>query len=147
MAAKNDKFETALLKWLFNQTVDAGFTGIFGTPGTPLANFFIALHIGDPGETAANQSISECTYTGYARITAARGSGYFTVAGNTVVPVANIDFPACTAGTETATHFSIGTTVSGSGGVILYVGTITPNIAISAGVIPRLTTATNVSED
>jgi hypothetical protein len=63
-----------------------------------------------------------------------------------VVPAANIDFPAATGGSETATHFSIGTAATGAGKV-LYKGPITPTIAIATGVTPRLTTGTNVNED
>lgn len=76
----------------------------------------------------------------------ARTSGGWTVSGGAVVPVATISFPPCTGGTETVTHFAIGTASSGTGKV-LYKGTVTPNIAVANGVTPRLTTATSVTED
>ena len=55
------------------------------------------------------------------------------------------DTPA-TGGSETITHFSVGKAVSGATD-ILYHGTVTPNIAVSDGVTPSLTTATAITED
>ena len=85
------------------------------------------------------------SYTGYTRAGVARGAG-FTVTDNSVSPAANVDFPACTAGTATATHFSVGVASSGAT-LVLYKGAINPTIAIAAGVTPRLTTATAITED
>ena len=103
-------------------------------------------HTADPGETG-DQTTSEISYTGYARVAVARTSGGWTVTGNSVSPAANIDFAAMSGGTGgTATHFAVGTASSGTG-KILYSGTISPNISVSTGVIPRLTTATAVTED
>jgi hypothetical protein len=68
------------------------------------------------------------------------------VTANSVSPVANITFPAATGGTETATHWAVGTDASGAG-KILYYGTISPNISISNGVTPILTTASAITED
>ena len=65
---------------------------------------------------------------------------------NSVSPAAAITFPSCTGGSETATHFAVGTSSTGSGKV-LYYGTVSPNIAISSGVDPELTTATAITED
>ena len=56
-------------------------------------------------------------------------------------PVANIDFPAGTAGGGTATHFSTGIALAGAT-AYWHSGPITPTIALGAGVQPRLTTAT-----
>ena len=66
---------------------------------------------------------------------------------NTINPVADIAFPTSTGGTgATALAWSVGTLMSGAGD-ILYHGPIAPQIAISVGVQPVLTTATNVTED
>lgn len=76
----------------------------------------------------------------------ARTAGGWTVTGNSVSPVAAISFGACTAGTNTITHWSVG--VASSGGTkILYAGAVTPSISVSAGVTPQLTTASTVTED
>jgi hypothetical protein len=141
--SKGDTFENDLLKLIFNATAIANIAD--NAAASPLTNLFVALHTADPGE-AGSQTTSEAAYTGYARVAVARTSGGWTVSANSVSPVANIDFPVGTAGSGTATHFSIGTVTSGAG-KILYSGTVTPNIAMGNGIIPRLTTATTVTED
>lgn len=110
----------------------------------PLTNLYVSLHTADPGE-AGDQTTSEATYTSYARVAVARTSGGFTVTGNGAGG-ADIVFPAATAGTNTITHFTIGTASSGAG-KLLYSGTGTPNISVSSGVTPCLTTASTVTED
>lgn len=141
--SKSNYLETGLLNLLFNATAIPGLAENHGT--TPLENLYVALHTADPGE-AGSQSTSEVAYTSYARATVARTFGGWTVTDNSVSPAATVSFPACTGGTATATHFSIGTEPSGAG-TILYKGTLTPNIAISTGVTPQLTTATTITED
>jgi len=63
-----------------------------------------------------------------------------------VSPASAISFPACTGGTETATHAAVGVAVSGAS-KILYSGAISPTISISSGVTPQLTTASTITED
>jgi hypothetical protein len=46
----------------------------------------------------------------------------------------------------TVTHFIVGS-ASSSTGKLLYSGTVTPNISVVNGVIPRLTTASAITED
>lgn len=141
--SKGDTFENDILKLIFNATAIGNIADDAAT--SPLTNLYASLHTGDPGD-AGDQTTSECAYTSYARVAVARTSGGWTVTSNSVSPAANIDFPAATGGTETATHFAIGT-ASSSTGKILYSGTISPNISISTGVQPRLTTATTITED
>lgn len=141
--SKGDTFENDLLKLIFNGTAIANIADNAGT--SPLTSLYVSLHTADPGETGS-QTTSETAYTGYARVAVARTSGGFTVTGNSVSPAANIDFGACTAGTATITHFAIGTATSGTG-KLLYSGTVSPNISVSSGVTPRLTTASTITED
>lgn len=141
--SKSNAFETDLLNLIFNATAIANIADNAATG--PLTNLYVALHTADPGE-AGVQNTSEAAYTSYARQAVARTAGGFTVSGNSVSPAANIDFPAATAGVETITHFSIGVAVSGAT-KILYSGTVTPNISVTTGVIPRLTTASAITED
>jgi hypothetical protein len=136
-------FENDILALIFNAT---GIGNIADNAGTaPLTNLWVSLHTADPGE-AGTQSTSECAYTSYARVSVARSGSGWTVTGNSVSPAANIDFPAATGGTETVTHFGIGTAETGTG-KLLASGTVTPNIAVSSGVTPRLTTATAITLD
>lgn len=141
--SKGNTFENDLLKLIFNGTPIADLADNDAT--SPLTDLYVALHTADPGE-AGDQTTSEATYTGYARIPVARTTAGWTVTNNSVSPAANIDFPAGTGGTGTITHMSVGTSLTGAG-KILYRGTVTPNIVTGNGVTPRLTTATAISED
>jgi hypothetical protein len=141
--SKSDTFENDWLKLVFNATAIANIADNAAT--APLTNLFVAAHTADPGE-AGTQATSEATYTSYARVSVARTSGGWTVTANSVSPAATISFPACTGGTNTLTHFSVGAATSGAS-KILYSGTITPNISVSTGVTPQLTTASTITED
>jgi hypothetical protein len=141
--SKGNTFENDLLKLIFNATAIANIADNAAT--SPLTNLQVSLHTADPGE-AGDQTTSEVTYTSYARVAVARTSGGWTVTGASVSPAANIDFPAGTGGSGTATHFGVGTASSGAG-KLLYSGTVTPNIVCGNGVTPRLTTASTVTED
>lgn len=131
------------MKLIFQATAIANIAD--NAAAAPLTNLYVSLHTADPGE-AGSQTTSECAYTSYARVAVARTSGGWTVTNNSVSPAANIDFPQATGGSETVTHFVVGTLVSGAG-KLLYSGTVTPNIAVSNGVTPRLTTSSAISED
>lgn len=141
--SKGNTFENDLLKLIFQAVAIANIAD--NAASSPLTNLYVSLHTADPGE-AGDQTTSEATYTSYARVAVARTSGGWAVSTNTATPVANIDFPACTGGSNTITHAAIGTAAS-STGKILYSGAVTPNIAVSSGVTPRLTTASTVTED
>lgn len=143
MAGKSDVFENDWLKLIFNAAAIANIADNAAT--SPLTSLYIALHTADPTDSGV-QNASEATYTGYARVSVARTAGGWTVTGNSVSPVAAISFGACTAGTNTITHWSVGVASSGAT-KILYAGTVTPSISVSAGVTPQLTTASTVTED
>jgi hypothetical protein len=141
--SKSNAFENSLLKLIFNATAIANLADNAAT--SPLTSLYVSLHTADPGE-AGDQSTSEATYTSYARVAVLRTSGGWTVTNNSVSPVANIDFPNCTGGTNTITYFGVGTASTGAG-VLYYSGTVSPSISVSSGVTPRLTTASTITED
>lgn len=141
--SKGNTFENDLLKLFFNATAIANLAD--NAAGSPLGNLYVALHTADPGE-GGDQTTSEATYTSYARVAVARTTGGWTVTNHSVSPVATISFPACTGGTNTITHFSVGVASSGASKA-LYIGTVTPNISVSNGVTPQLTTASTITED
>ena len=143
MAGKSDTFENDLLKLIFQATAIANMAD--NAASSPLTNLYVALHTADPTD-AGVQNASEATYTGYARVAVARTAGGWTVTGSSVSPAAAISFGACTAGTNTITHWSVGVASSGAT-KILYAGAVTPSISVSAGVTPQLTTASTVTED
>lgn len=136
-------FENDLMKLIFNGTAIANFAD--NAASAPITVLEVSLHTADPGE-AGTQTTSEAAYTSYARVAVARTSGGWTVTNNVASPVANIDFPAGTAGSGTVTHFGIGTAHT-STGKLMWSGTVTPNIVTGAGVTPRLTTASTLSLD
>jgi hypothetical protein len=84
-------------------------------------------------------------YLAYARVSVGRTTTGWKVTGNVAYPRAAVSFPQATSGTATITHFGIGTATSGTG-QLLYSGTVTPNIAIAAGVTPSLTTGSSITE-
>ena len=141
--SKGNTFENDILLLIFNGTTIANIAD--NATSGPLTNLYVSLHTGDPGE-AGSQTTSEISYIGYGRVAVARSGAGWTVTGASVSPAAAITFGQCSSGSGTATHFGIGTASSGAG-KLLYSGTVSPNIAVSAGVTPQLTTATAITED
>lgn len=139
---KGNTFINDLLKLIFNATAIANMAD--NAASAPLTNLYVSLHTADPG-ASGNQTTNETAYTSYARVAVARTSGGWTVSGQQVVPAATISFPQCTGGTATITHFGIGT-ASSSTGKLLYAGPVSPNISVSSGVTPQLTTSSTVTE-
>jgi hypothetical protein len=141
--SKSNALEAALLDLIFQATP---FPNIADNASVgPLTQLQITLHTADPGEGGA-QNTSECTYAGYARQQVARSSSGWNRSGSDVKPNADIVFPTATGGSETVTFFGIGSAASGAG-VLYYSGAVSPPIAISNGVTPRLTVATVIQED
>jgi hypothetical protein len=145
--SKSNSWENGLLLLLFNNTNFANVGDATGLRGSSAAgSLYLSLHTADPGE-AGDQTTSEATYTSYARQAVARSSAGFTISGNSVSLASAVNFPAGTGGSGTVTHFGIGTALSGAG-VLLYSGTVTPNIVTGNGITPQITTAAGiVTED
>lgn len=144
---KSATFENELLLHVFNNTTIAlvgDATGLRGS--TTAGSLYVSLHTADPGEDG-NQTTNETDYTGYARVAVPRSPAGFTVTGSSVSPAANVTFNECTASPGgPITHFSVGTSVSGAG-KLLYSGTVSPNIPLATGKIPRLKPQTVITED
>lgn len=141
--SKGNTFENDLLKLIFNATAIANIA--INATSSPLTVLWVSLHTADPGE-AGDQTTSEATYGAYARTSVARTTTGWVVTNNSVSPAATISFPAATSGSNTITHAAVGTASSGAG-KILYKGTVTPNLSVSAGTTPRLTTGSALTED
>lgn len=142
--SKGNTFENDFLKLIFNATAIANIADDAAT--SPLTNLYVSLHTADVGETG-DQTTSEATYTGYARVAVARTSGGWTVTANAVENAAAITFGQCTAGSNTITHFAVGTAAS-STGKVLYKGALTSSLAVSTNVIPEFAIgALDISED
>lgn len=148
ISGKGDVFELDILKLVFNATAIANIADNAAT--SPLTNLFVALHTADPLE-AGDQTASEASYTGYGRVSVARTSGGWTCATasgtSTAVNAATITFGACTAGSNTITHVSIGVATSGAS-KMLYGGALTSSLAVSNGITPSFAIAAlSVAED
>src|SRR6478752_2043907 len=131
--SKGDTFESDLLKLIFQAVAIANMADNAAT--SPLANLFVSLHTADPGDTG-DQTTSEATYTGYARVSVVRTSSGWTVSGTNPTKASNaaaINFPACTGGSNTITHAGVGTATSGTG-KLLYSGALTSSLAVSNGI-------------
>lgn len=142
--SKGDTFENDLLKLIFNGTPIANLAD--NAAVAPLASLYVSFHIGDPGE-AGTEATNETAYTGYARVAVPRSALGFTVTGNSVSPVNNVDAPVCTAAPGAdITHFAIGVAAVGATKV-LYSGPLNLAIAMAIGTVPRITPASTVTED
>jgi hypothetical protein len=142
--SKGNTFENDFLLLIFNGTAIADLAE--NDTSSPATNLYVSLHTADVGE-AGTQTTSEATYTSYARVAVARTSGGWTVSANAVSNTATISFPAATGGSNTITHFAVGTASSGTGKV-LYKGALSSSLAVSSGITPQFAAGElDISED
>jgi len=128
--------ETDLLNLLFNNTAWANVGDAAGLqPSAVAGSMFVSLHTADPTETGS-QTSSEATYTSYARIAVARTSGGWTVSGNNASNTAAVTFPTATGGSNTITHFGVGSALSGAGNLFMS-GALDSSLAVSNGITPE----------
>lgn len=142
MAAKSTTYAGNLLALLFTATAIANVAD--NAASSPLTNVFLSLHTASPG-VGGTQTTSEAAYTSYARATVARTAGGWTVTSASVSPVTDINFPIATGGSETETFAAVGAAVSGAS-KIFYFGSLSPNIVVTTGVTPVITTGSTVTE-
>ena len=134
--SKTNAFETNFLLLLFNNTAIANIGDASGLqPSAADGDQFCSLHTADPGE-AGVQTTSEAAYTSYARAAVPRTAGGWTVAGDNASNTAIVQWPQATGGSETETHYGIGTAVSGAGN-LLASGALTASLAVSNGIQPE----------
>lgn len=131
--SKGNTFENDFVKLIFNATAIANIADNAAT--SPLTNLYVSLHTADVGETG-DQTTNEATYTSYARVAVARSGAGWTISANAVSNAAAITFPACTGGSNTITHFAVGTAAS-STGKVLYKGALSSSLAVSTGITPE----------
>jgi hypothetical protein len=117
--------ETEILSYIFDSAA-AAWEGN--------ASFWIALHTADPTETGTAVSF-EVDYDDYARVAVSRTTG-FTVTGDTVENAALIQFPQSTGSGVDCTHFSVVTTASGAGQIIIR-GALSALLPTGAGIQPQ----------
>ena len=145
--SKSNTFENDLLQLIFNNVDIADIGDASGLQNSATAgSLYVALHTGDPGE-AGTATTSESAYGSYARQAVARSGAGWTVTANEAENAALIQFPECSSGSETITHVSITTAVSGAS-KILYSGALSASRSVSSGIQPQFAAGSLVvSED
>ena len=134
--SKGNTFENELLLLIFNNDAIALIGDASGLqPSATAGSLYVSLHTGDPGE-AGTATTSEAAYGSYARVAVARSGAGWTVSGNAVSNAALVQFPQCTSGSETLTHFGI-TTAATTGTKLLYKGALSSSLAVSSGIQPQ----------
>lgn len=137
---KGATYRNDLLKLYFLGTA---ISSVADNSALPFTSHTIALHTADPG-SGGSQLTNETAYTGYARQLVPRNGTGWTVVGNTVSPVADIEFPKCTASPGgNITHWSL----SRGGGVIDYSGPLQQPIIMATQVRPVITTESVITEE
>ncbi len=131
MSATNT-LETAILQLFFNATAIANIAD--NAASSPLTNLYVSLHTADPGE-AGSQTTNETSYGSYARVAVVRTNVGWTVSNPTAVNAAAIQFPTCTSGTPTLTHFGIGSLSSGAG-VLYFKGALGSSLVMATNITP-----------
>jgi len=131
-----DVFENGLLSLIFENANYANVGDATGLRGSSTAGvFYISLHTGSPADTGT-QTTNEAAYTSYARVSVARSTAGWTVASGVADNDAAITFPAATGGSESETHFGVGSDISGTGNLFLW-GALTASLAVSSGITPE----------
>jgi hypothetical protein len=134
MSATNN-FENKILS-LYLENADAANVGdATGLRGSTTAGVvYVSLSTGTLTDTS-DQSTTEATYTGYARVSVARSTAGWSVAAGVGDNDAAITFGACTAGSSTVTYFGLGFNATTAGSLDVW-GALTASLAITAGITP-----------
>lgn len=144
MPGKTTVFANDILKLIFHGVAISSIADNAAT--SPLTALYLSLHSADPTDAAASgQATSEVSYTGYARVLMSRNSSAWSITGDVVATVADIDFGKCTAGSGSITHIGIGSASSGTG-KLLYSGALKAPIGYASGTIPRIESGSTITE-
>jgi len=100
------------------------------------ATQYLALFDADPGESAS--LTNESNYGGYARVALTKATAW-TGGGNPFTNAALIQFPACTSGSATVTHFAIVDTGPARSTAVnmMISGSLSSTLAVSTGIQPQ----------
>lgn len=115
---------------------------LFDSNWTPTSTYCVAICTVAPTDANRMEDLTECTYTGYSRIIAARGTTLWTVTNDTADNATAFVFPQCTGGSDDAAWWAIGDGVLGSArgasGDIYFHGALTATLSISNGITPEI---------
>jgi len=145
--SKGNAFETDILKLILQNVALAGIGDAGGLqPSAAAGVLWLGLHTADPGE-GGSQNTTEATYTSYGRVSVARSAGGWDVANGVGSNAAPVTFPTATGGSDTLTHFSVGTDETGPGYVV-YSGALDDPLAVSLNITPNFDTGLlQITED
>lgn len=135
MATANT-WSQGLLDLIFENTDFTGLGDAGGLRGSAVAgSIYISLYTSDPG-AGGSQNTNEANYGSYARVAVARTAAQWTRTSQTTTNDNAITFPTCSSGSNSITHFGIGTDSAGAG-KLMYSGalTVSPKV-VSAGDTP-----------
>ncbi len=138
MAGYTDLAETDWLDHFFTNTTFPNVGDVAGLLASAVPGVFdIAINLADAISDASTVlTDNEAGYTGYVRPTVVRGTGAWTVTGDTVTNDNLIQFGEATAATpETVTDVSIG---FATGNVMQLWGQVTADLIVNIGVEPQL---------
>jgi hypothetical protein len=117
----SDSLSNGMMALLFTNEAFAGIGDAGGLlPSSVDGSLVVGLHSASPGDDG-DQTTNECAYTPYQRVAVVRTTAGWALSGHQAANVEDLQFPKCTAGSDTARFWSIGTASSGSG-VLLFHG-------------------------
>lgn len=132
-----DFFEDDILDLIFTNVAAPNVGDAGGLqPSAAAGVFWIGLQVALPAESISDQTTSEATYTSYGRVSVARSTAGWTVAAGVVDNDSAITFPSATGGSDTITHFHIGSAQTLAGNMFM-VGALTGSLAVSSGITPE----------
>jgi hypothetical protein len=131
--AKSNSLETGILKLIYQNIALANIGNIGGLlPSSVAGSLYVALYTTAPND---DDTGTEATYTGYARVAVVRSIVGWTVLLNQVSNAGLITFGTNTGTVQTVTHIAIKT--ASSGGDILHHGALAVPLIIENGNIPK----------
>lgn len=126
MGSKSDYLENEILDHILG-----------GADYSRPATLYLALLTAAPTDASTGSTITEATYTGYARVAITNNATNFPAAsGGAKSNGTEIAFAECTAGTSTVTHWAL--LDAATLGNILYWGALTTSKDISTGDTPKV---------
>lgn len=134
-SGKGNTNAAGILQAIYQATF-SDLSTLLANAGSPLTSLYVSLHTANPG-AGGSQTTNEAAYTGYARVAVVRTTSGWTLTNETITNAAQINFPACTGGSETETYIGVGTASSGAG-ILLWFGQATNPLAVSNGITPSI---------
>lgn len=112
---------------------------LFGKATYTSPTTYLALCTSAPTDGDTGSTISEATYTSYARLSTS-ASDWNASSGGTISNANQLQFTAATGGSDTITH--VAAVDASSGGNLLWYIALDANLAVSSGITPQFNAGT-----